>query len=324
MSIDLLFDEELPPDHRSGFVTIAGRPNVGKSTLLNYLLGQKLAIVSPKPQTTRNQLLGILTLPTKTFPDLLGQVIFVDTPGIHTPHHKLGEYLLETAQNALPEADVIIWLADVTRLPGPEESLVVDSIRAARDKAAELPVILALNKLDMLPPDQMVLDETAASFLQLFPDVTEQLFISATRGDNCDELLRLVVSHLPPGPRFFPEEQVTDQHIRFLVAELIREAALTALREEVPHALAVVVTEFKPRHENLTYISANLVLERKSQKQIVIGEKGKTLKKIGRLARTEIEVLVDTRVYLDLWVKVRPGWRKKKKELKWLGYSVSD
>ncbi len=317
------FEEPLPPGHRAGFVAVVGRPNVGKSTLMNYYLGQKIAIVSPKPQTTRNQLLGILTLPTESYPDTNAQVIFVDTPGIHNPYHKLGQYLVETAQQAIPDADVIVWLADVTRPPGDEEQLVVDSIKQAQVEAKKsgdppIPVLLVLNKIDLPAGEQ--LEGVEKPFLKLYP-ATHWLLLSATRGDNRDELLQLLLEHLPPGPRYFPADQVTDQQTRFIVAELIREAALRTLRQEIPHALAVVVTEFKQRHEKLTYISANLILERKSQKQIVIGEKGKSLKKIGQRARPEIEELLETRVYLELWVKVRPKWRRKEKELKWLGYS---
>jgi GTP-binding protein Era len=251
-------------------------------------------------------------------------VVFVDTPGIHKPHHKLGEYLVEEAYSALPESDVIVWLVDGTRPPGVEEQLVVEAIKAARGKNPAMPVLLAMNKIDLLPDTADAQAEALQPFLALFSDVTNVFFVSATQVENCDILLRRIVECLPPGPQLFPEEQVTDQHIRFIAAELIREAALNTLREEVPHALAVVVTEFKPRHENLTYISADLVLERKSQKQIIIGERGRTLKQIGSRARPQIEALVETRVYLDLWVKVRPGWRKKKNELKWLGYSLPE
>jgi GTP-binding protein Era len=321
---ELFVDENLPQGYRSGFVAVVGRPNVGKSTLMNYYLGQKIAIVSAKPQTTRNQLLGILTLPTEEFPDLNAQVVFVDTPGIHNPHHKLGEYLVEEAQSAMPDSDVIVWLVDSTRPPGREEEMVVGAIQAARKKEPDIPVLLAMNKIDLLSGNPDARSEAMQPFLALFPDVTARFSVSATQAEACDVLLREIVSQLPLGPMLFPEDQVTDQQVRFLAAELIREAALNILREEVPHSLAVVVTEFKQRHEKLTYISANLVLERKSQKQIVIGEHGRTLKHIGSQARPQIEALIETRVYLDLWVKVRPGWRKKKNELKWLGYSLPD
>lgn len=321
---DLLLDEELPADHRSGFVAVIGRPNVGKSTLMNRYLGQKIAIVSPKPQTTRNQLLGILTIPSEDYPETLteippAQVIFVDTPGIHQPRHKLGEYLVETASEAIPDADVVLWLVDVTHRPTPEDKLVAEALRAVQKDDSPIPVLLALNKVDLLPPEQM--EGAEEPFLALYA-ADDWLFISAIYGDGEKQLLGRIIERLPPGPRYFPKEQITDQQTRFIASELVREAALKVLHQEVPHSLAVRVVEFKPRHENLTYISANIILERKSQKKIVIGEKGKTLKKIGQLARPEIEELVGTKVYLDLWVKVRPKWRKKESELRWLGYST--
>lgn len=316
-------DNPLPDGHRSGFVAVIGRPNVGKSTLMNHFLGQKIAIVSNKPQTTRNQLLGILTLPDEDYPDVSpAQVIFVDTPGIHQPKHQLGQILVETALDIIPDADVVVWLVDATEPPNNEDSLVAEAIAKAqgiaqsgRESAA--PVILALNKADLLSGKSAAGIEQ--EFLNLYP-ADAWLLLSATRGDNRNELLQRIIDLLPVGPRYFPADQITDQQTRFIVSELIREAALDTLHQEVPHALAVYVTEFKPRHENLTYISANIVLERKSQKMIVIGHKGKTLKAIGRKARSQIEDLVGTKVYLDLWIKIRPKWRKKENELRWLGY----
>ncbi len=325
LDASLFFEEPLPDDHRSGFVAVVGRPNVGKSTLMNYFLGQKIAIVSSKPQTTRNQLLGILTLPDEQYPNLAAQVIFIDTPGIHNPKHKLGQFLVDTALEAIPEADVIVWLVDATRTPGEEDKLVAEAIQQTQNSAVTagempVPVILALNKIDRLTEGQSA-DEIAQAFLELYP-TTEWLPISATQGDNRDKLLEQIVAQLPLGPRYFPDDQVTDQQMRFIAAELIREAALNVLRQEIPHSLAVVVTEFKERHQNLTYVSANIILERKSHKQIVIGHQGKTLKKIGQLARPQIQDLTGTKVYLDLWVKIRPKWRSKENELRWLGYTL--
>jgi GTP-binding protein Era len=310
-----LLDDELPPDHRSGYVAVVGRPNVGKSTLMNHLLGQKVAIVSQKPQTTRNQLLGILTLPA-------AQVIFIDTPGIHQPHHKLGEYLVETAIGAIPDADVIVWLVDASEPPNEADRLVAQALRKnlAQLRPEEVPpVILGLNKVDLLTSAQLPALEQP--FLVLYP-VTAWLPLSAARGHNRAELLERIIAELPLGPRYFPEDQVTDQQTRFIAAELVREAALRLLHEEVPHALAVQVIDFKQRHETLIYISANIIVERQSQKKSVIGERGKTLKKIGQLARTQIESLVESKVYLELWVKVRPKWRTKENELRWLGYTA--
>jgi GTP-binding protein Era len=320
---ELFNDDDLPPGHRSGFVAVIGRPNVGKSTLMNHFLGQKIAITSRKPQTTRNQLLGILTLPSAGYPDTPpAQIIFMDTPGIHKPEHKLGEFLVETALDTLLDADLILWLVDITHPPTPDDELVATALnqmqKVAKRRKKSLPtVILALNKVDQARNRQI--KQTRMPFLDLYP-ANKWLFISATRGDNRSELLELILDHLPLGPRYFPEEQVTDQQTRFIAAEMVREAALKLLHREVPHALAVVVTEFKRRHENLIYISANLIIEHDSQKKIVIGEKGSKLKQIGQMARPQIEKLVGTKVYLELWVKVRPKWRKKDNELRWLGY----
>jgi GTP-binding protein Era len=305
---DMYLEEaDLPPDHRSGFVAVVGRPNVGKSTLMNAYLGQKIAIVSEKPQTTRNRLLGILTRED-------AQIIFVDTPGIHAPLHKLGEYMVETAVRSIPDADVVLFIVDASVPPRGEDALVADAIR---EQVAELPVVTVLNKVDLLPSPERLNTE---AYLDMFQP-TAWLPISAVRGDNRDELLELIIAQLPHGPRYYPEDQITDQQTRFIAAELIREAALGRLRHEVPYALAVVLDEFKPRSEDMTYVGATIYVERDSQKGIVIGQGGKTLKDIGKAARTEIEKLADTRVFLELWVKVRPKWRKKEDDLQRLGYA---
>ncbi len=305
--LDLPSPEELPPDHRSGFVAVIGRPNVGKSTLINRWLGQKIAIVSPKPQTTRNRLRGILTRPD-------AQIIFVDTPGIHEPKHKLGEFMVETAVRTIPDADVILWMVDVSVKPTAEDQQIAELLA---EKATGLPVIVALNKMDLLRP-QDVVSHTEA-YLALVEE-TDWVMISATRGDNCDELLQKVIVRLPLGPRLYPADQITDQQERFIAAELVREQVLRYTHQEVPHAVAVVVQEFKRRSEDMTYISAYIYVERESQKKILLGAGGRLIKRIGMAARQEIERLVGTRVYLDLWVKVRPKWRKKEKELRRLGY----
>ncbi|UCC87283.1 MAG: GTPase Era [Anaerolineales bacterium] len=303
-----LEEPELPPDHRSGFVAVVGRPNVGKSTLMNAYLGQKIAIVSDKPQTTRNRLLGILTRDD-------AQIIFVDTPGIHAPLHKLGEVMVEMAMRAIPDADVVLFMVDASVPPTGQDTLVAEAIR---EQGGELPVVIALNKVDLLPSPESPYAEAYLGLLQ----PAAWLPVSATRGDNRDDLLNLVVAQLPLGPRYYPEDQITDQQTRFIAAELIREAALGRLHQEVPHSLAVVVNEFKQRSENMTYISATLFVERDTQKGIVIGQGGRTLKDIGRAARAEIEKLAGTSVFLELWVKVRPKWRKKEDELRRLGYAL--
>jgi GTP-binding protein Era len=304
----VLVEPELPPEHRAGYVAVLGKPNVGKSTLMNAFLGQKIAIVSEKPQTTRNRLLGILTRDD-------AQVIFVDTPGIHAPLHKLGEVMVEMAVQAIPDADEALFIVDASGPPSEEDALVADAIHK---QGGQSPVVMALNKIDLLPGLES--PYTAAYLDMLQPDAW--LPVSATRGDKRDELLDLIIVHLPLGPRYYPEEQITDQQMRFIAAELIREAALTRLRQEVPYMLAVVVDEFKERSQTMTYISATIYVARDSQKGIVIGQGGKTLKDIGKSARPEIERLVGTRVFLDLWVKVWPKWHKKEDELRRLGYAV--
>lgn len=303
-----LVSEELPPDHRSGYVALAGRPNVGKSTLMNAYLGQKIAIVSEKPQTTRRNLLGILT--THDY-----QIIFVDTPGIHKPLHKLGEYMVDSAKRALSDADVIVWLVDISALPADEDLQIARILRDVKD----VPIILALNKVDLVDPQAI---DVMAQEYRALNGFADSVVISATRGDNRDLLLERMVQALPPGPRYFPEEQVTDQDERFVAAELVREQVLRHLRQEVPHAVAVLIDEFKDRTDDLSYIHATIAVERESQKQIVIGRDGTMLKTIGQDARKEIERALGRRVYLELWVKVIPKWRRDANKLGWLGYPV--
>jgi GTP-binding protein Era len=309
---DLLLPEELPADHRSGFVTVVGKPNVGKSTLMNAYLGQKIAIVSPKPQTTRNRLLGILTLERQRGDLADAQIIFVDTPGIHQPLHKLGEYMVEAAVRAIPDADVVLFLVDVTRPPSAEDRQIAEIL----EQQSRAPILLILNKSDATPPEQMAAHIESYQALGHFVD---QLLISALRGDNLDRLLEAMIERLPFGPRFYPEEQITDQQLRFMAAELIREQVFRHLREELPYSVAVVVDQFKERTEELTYI----FVERDTQKAIILGQGGSMIKRIGRDARREIEQLLGSRVYLELWVKVRKKWRKDEKELQRLGYGPS-
>ena len=300
--------DEVPSGHRSGFVAVIGKPNVGKSTLMNAYLGQKVAIVSEKPQTTRWRIRGILTRPD-------AQIIFVDTPGIHQPKHKLGEFMVETATRAIPDADVILFVVDVSEMPTAEDEQIARLI----EKYGRAPVILALNKADLLPPEQ-VIPHTDAYFKLVRHE--DWMLVSATRGDNRDKLLDMIIAHLPEGPRYYPEDQITDQPVRTIAAELIREQVLHFTHQEVPHAVAVVVEDFKERGPNLTYISATIYVEKDSQKGIIIGKEGRMLKRIGRAARREIEALLGTQVYLDLWVKVRKKWRRREEELRRLGYAL--
>jgi GTP-binding protein Era len=303
---DIPLEPELPPDHRSGFVAVVGRPSVGKSTLVNACVGQKVAIVSQKPQTTRNRILGILTR-TDT------QIIFVDTPGIHRPLHKLGEYMVETAQRAVPDADLVLFVVDASVMPTEEDQLVARFL-ATHCRA---PVILVLNKMDHLPADKVQPHSAAYLALGQFAD---WMMTSALRSQNLDKLLATIISHLPPGPRYFPEGQVTDVTERFIAGELVREQVLRLLHQEVPYAIAVVIEEFTERRPGLTYIAATIYVEKESQKGIVIGSRGKMLKDIGAAARKEIELMLGTQVFLELWVKVRPKWRHDDAALRNIGY----
>ncbi len=315
-------NDSFPPNHRSGFVAVVGRPNVGKSTLTNALLGEKVAIVSSKPQTTRNRLLGILTRED-------AQVIFVDTPGIHRPLRRLGELLLETAAATLPDADLALWVVDVSSRPNDEDRQVASLLAQA---AGALPVILGLNKADRLLPEHV--KENTAAYAALAPGA-DSLMVSATLGHNLEILLAKIIATLPLGPRYYPEDQYTDQQVRFMAAELVREQVLHHLHDEVPHGVAVVVNEFKERDVSadvtgtsevpvtspgMTYISATIFVERETHKPILLGKDGAMLKAIGQDARQEIEKLLDSRVYLELWVKVRPRWRSNDEELRRLGY----
>jgi GTP-binding protein Era len=311
---ELLMPEELPADHRSGFVAVVGKPNVGKSTLMNAYLGQKIAIVSEKPQTTRNQLLGILTLEQSRGDVANAQIVFVDTPGIHRPLHKLGEYMVETAIRAIPDADVVLLLVDASRPPGEEDRRIAEILR----ERCPAPVVLALNKVDLLPDEEMQDRVDAYRALGRFD---AWLPIAALRGGNLDRLLGAIIERLPFGPRYYPEEQVTDQQLRFMAAELVREQVLRHLHQEVPYSVAVVVQEFKERSEGLTYISADIFVERDTQKAIILGHQGAMIKQIGQGARREIEDLLDTRVFLELWVKVKRKWRRDERELERLGYA---
>ncbi len=299
--------DDLPAGHRSGFVAVIGRPNVGKSTLMNAYLGEKVAIVSPKPQTTRIRQLGILTLPE-------AQIIFVDTPGIHAPRHQLGEFMVETATRALADADLILFVVDLSTPPTDEDRRIA---ALAQEHAPEVPVLIAMNKLDLVPVE--LLTSNVAAFQELYPQA-DWTTCSATTGQGHEDLLKRIVQMLPEGPRYYPADQLSDAPIREIAAEIVREKALLRLHEEVPHSVAVVVEEFKERSDNLTYISATIYVERESQKGILIGKRGSMLRSIGKDARLEIEAFLETKIYLDLWVKVLKNWRKDKDALRRLGY----
>lgn len=310
MSEDLTTFDELPADHRSGYVSLVGRPNTGKSTLLNALLGQKVAIVSDKPQTTRNAIIGILTRPE-------AQVIFLDTPGLHRPLHKLGEFMVETAKRTLHDADLVCLVVDVSTPPSGEEQQVVESLSEAGVEDA----ILVLNKADLV--DAQTLAAHAAQYRALTRFV-EEIAVSAVRQQNLDRLLQAIIARLPPGPRYYSEEMVTDQYERFIAAELVREQVMRRLRQEVPYGVAVLVDRFAERPDGLVHIEATIYVDKESHKGIIIGRGGSMLKQIGQAARQEIERMLEARVFLELWVKARPAWRKREDDLRRFGYSLRE
>ncbi|MEP7357149.1 MAG: GTPase Era [Anaerolineales bacterium] len=302
---------ESGPAHRSGFVAVAGRPNVGKSTLMNAYLGQKIAIISDKPQTTRHTQLGILSRPD-------AQVIFVDTPGMHEPRNPLGAYMVEAATRAMQDADAVLFIVDVSDPPGPGDRHLAELIANRTDGA---PVILALNKSDLLKPEDILPHSSA--YQALVPGA-QWMLISASQGDNLNLLLEMVVAALPEGPPLYPEDELTQTHVRDLAAEFVREAALNALEQEVPHGVAVEIEEFQERGEAGAYIIATIIIERESHKGIVIGKGGSKLKEIGTQARKEIETLLGYKVFLELHVKVRPNWRRNEADVQRLGYRKRD
>lgn len=291
--------------HKSGFIAVIGRPNVGKSTLINSLIGQKIAIMSDKPQTTRNRILCILTRPE-------AQIVFLDTPGIHKPKHKLGEYMVKAAEGTLKEVDAIFFVVDATEKMGPGEYYILERLQATAK-----PVILVVNKIDLIEKEQVL--PIISHYTDKYPFVGV-VPISAKEETNLDALIEEVEQYLPEGPQYYPEDMVTDQPERLIVAELVREKALQLTRDEVPHAIAVDVDEMKARDNGDTYIRATIYVERDSQKGILIGAKGSMLKEIGRLARADIEMLLGTRVFLDLWVKVKKDWRDRDSVLRGFGF----
>jgi GTP-binding protein Era len=297
------------PDFRSGFIAILGKPNVGKSTLVNALLGQKIAAVSPRPQTTRRRQLGILTLPE-------AQLVFVDTPGVHVPRHKLGQFFNQEAEEALDGVDVVLFLVDASVEPDDEDKLAASLFWSLRRRPE---LILGLNKIDRVPA--AAVDLVQSMYQALVPEALALVFSAATR-QGLKELLEALTARLPVRPAEFPEEQITDLYEREIAVELIREAALVFLQQEVPHALAVRLDEFSERENGNAYIAATLLVERDSQKGIVIGEGGAMLRKIGSAARKEIEAMSGRKIFLDLRVKVDKDWRDDENALRRLGYKI--
>ncbi len=291
-------------EFKSGFVTVIGRPNVGKSTLINKIIGQKINITSRKPQTTRNKIRSI-------YNSTKGQIIFVDTPGIHKTKNKLDEFMLEQAFNSLKGIDVIIFMVDGNSPFGKGDNFILKQI-----KGINKPVIVVMNKIDRLNNKLLIQRKNnyeKNTGHQVIP-------VSATQKKNIDNLIEMILEYLPEGPQYFPEDMITDSIERFVVAEIIREKIFELLREEIPYGVAVVVEEMKERDNDMIYIRANIYVERKSHKGIIIGKNGKMLKKIGHTARNDIEDLLQTSVYLDLWVKVQKDWRNNNYLLKQMGY----
>ena len=289
---------------KSGFVTLIGRPNVGKSTLMNYLIGQKIAITSNKPQTTRNRIQTVLTTEE-------GQIVFVDTPGIHKAKNKLGEYMVHVAEKTLNEVDVVLWLVEPSTFIGAGERHIIDQLGKVRT-----PVILVINKVDMVRKEEIL------TFIDVYRkayDFAEIVPVSARTGANTDELVKVIMKYLPYGPQFYDEDTVTDQPERQIVAEIIREKALHSLDEEIPHGIAVAIDSMKMQ-KKVMHIDATIICERDSHKGIIIGKQGAMLKKIGSTARYEIERLLDCKVNLKLWVKVQKNWRDSDFLMKNFGY----
>ena len=296
---------------KSGFVTIIGRPNVGKSTLMNHFIGQKIAITSNKPQTTRNRIQTVYTDRER------GQIVFLDTPGIHQAKNKLGEYMVNAAEHTLSEVDVILWLVEPSNFIGAGEQHIIRQL-----KKTKTPVILVINKVDMTDRDKIL--EFIDTYRKVY-DFAEIVPASALRGQNTDTVLEMIFRYLPYGPMFYDEETITDQPERAIVAEIVREKALHALDDEIPHGIAVYIDRMKERKDkNLIDIDATIVCERDSHKGIIIGKGGAMLKKIGSNARYEMERLLDAKVNLKLWVKVRKDWRDSDTMLRNFGYRQED
>ena len=297
-------------EFKSGFVMLIGRPNVGKSTLMNHLIGQKIAITSEKPQTTRNRIQTVYT-------DERGQIIFLDTPGIHKAKNKLGEYMVNVAENTLKEVDVILWLVEPTTFIGAGERHIAEQLSRVKT-----PVILVINKIDTIKSKEEIL-----TFIAAYKDIlkfAEIIPVSALKEMNIDDVKNSIFKYLPEGPQFYDEDTVTDQPMRQIAAELIREKALRMLDDEIPHGIAVMIDQMKERPNGIIDIDATIVCERDSHKGIIIGKGGSMLKRIGTAARMEIENLMDTKVNLKLWVKVRREWRDSDLYMKNYGYNPKD
>lgn len=294
---------------KSGFVAIVGRPNVGKSTFMNYVLGQKIAIMSDKAQTTRNKIQGVYT-------NQDCQIVFLDTPGIHKPKHELGNFMVESAYSALKEVDAVLFMVNAAEKRGPGDDFIIEKL-----KKIKTPVFLVLNKIDLIFPDELL--DRVESYQETIP-FAGIIPISVLQGNNVQELMTTLTNHLPEGPQYYPSDQITDHPEYFVVSELIREKILHLTKEEIPHSVAVTVDKMQKDEFDKVHVYANIIVERPTQKGIIIGKGGKLLKEIGVRARKDIEQLLGNKVYLELWVKVEKDWRKKKSHLQDFGYRTTD
>ncbi|EGQ3399923.1 GTPase Era [Staphylococcus pseudintermedius] len=292
-------------EYKSGFVTIIGRPNVGKSTFVNRVIGHKIAIMSDKAQTTRNKIQGVMTQQD-------AQIVFLDTPGIHKPKHKLGDYMMKVAKNTLSEIDAVMFMVNVNEEIGRGDEYIMEML-----KTVKTPVFLVLNKIDLVHPDALM---PRIEQYQRYMDFAEIIPISALEGHNVDHFINVLKSYLPEGPQYYPDGQISDHPEQFVVSELIREKILQTTSEEIPHAIGVNVERMTQESEDRVRIEAVIYVERDSQKGIVIGKGGKKLKEVGKRARLDIEHLLGSKVYLDLWVKVQKDWRNKSSFIKQMGY----
>ncbi|MVO99418.1 GTPase Era [Paenibacillus lutrae] len=290
---------------KSGFVSIIGRPNVGKSTLMNQVIGQKIAIMSDKPQTTRNKIHGVYTTDQS-------QIVFLDTPGIHRPNSKLGDYMMKVAHGTLSEVDAILFLVDVAEGIGGGDRYIIEQL-----KSIKTPVILILNKIDQVHPEQLL--PIITTYKNLY-DFAEIVPVSALLGNNVTTMLEQIVRYLPEGPQYYPADQLTDHPEQFVCAELVREKILHLTREEIPHSIAVAIEDMKVEPNGVVHISAVIYVERDSQKGIIIGKRGALLKEIGKQARHDIETLLGSKTFLELWVKVKKDWRNQERVLRDLGF----
>lgn len=295
---------------KSGFVAIIGRPNVGKSTFVNYVLGQKISIISPKPQTTRNNIRGIYTTED-------AQIIFIDTPGIHKPKHQLGSFMNNQAINTLAEVDLILLIVDATKEFGKGDQYLISYL-----EKVETPCFLIMNKIDLVK-DKEKLIKNVAAFHNEF-SFSETYYISALEGSNVEKLLAGIISYLEPGPMYYPENQITDNPEHFIIAEIIREKILILTEQEIPHSISVVVEMMQHDDKGLLNIHVVIYVERASQRKIIIGQGGQMIKKIGTLARKEIVMLLGEKIFLELWVKVEPDWRNRKTQLRRMGYDLEN